>query len=76
MNDTLCNDTTELSVIEFHNILSAAFFVPALKPQESRKSLKPQEVLEQIRNDNFYVAMPPHHLWNSIGWDQKLTSER
>ena len=38
--DTLCNDTTELSVVEFHNILSAAFVVPALKPQESRKSLK------------------------------------
>ena len=74
--DTLCNDTTELSVVEFHNILSAAFVVPALKPQESRKSLKPQEVLEQIRKDNFYVAMPPRNLWKSIGWDQKLTSER
>ena len=55
--DTLCNDTTELSVVEFHNILSAAFVVPALKPQESRKSLKPQEVLEQKRKDNSYVAM-------------------
>ena len=74
--DTLCNDTTESSVVEFHNILSAAFVVPALKPQESRKSLKPQEVLEQIRKDNFYVAMPPRNLWKSIGWDQKLTSER
>ena len=63
--DTLCNDTTELSVVEFHNILSAAFVVPALKPQESRKYLKPQEVLEQIRKDNFYVAMPPRNLWKS-----------
>ena len=33
--DILCNDTPELSVVEFHNILSAAFVVPALKPQES-----------------------------------------
>ena len=73
--DTLCNDTTELSVVEFHNILLAAFIVPALKPQESRKSLKPQEVLEQIQKDNFYVAMPPHHLWKVIGWDEKITSE-
>ena len=33
--DTIvCNDTTELSVVEFNNILSTAFFVPALKPQE------------------------------------------
>ena len=31
--DILCNDTTELSVVE---LLSAAFVVPALKPQESR----------------------------------------
>jgi hypothetical protein len=62
--DSLCNDTTELSVVEFQNILSAAFVVPALKPQESRKPLKPQEVLEQIRKENFYVAiMPPRHLW-------------
>ena len=55
--DTLCNDTTELSVVEFHNILSAAFVVPALKQQESRKSLKPQEVSEQIQKENSYVAM-------------------
>jgi hypothetical protein len=60
----------------FEVALNLLFVVPALKPQESRKSLKPQEVLEQIRKDNFYVAMPPRHLWKSIGWDQKLTSER
>ena len=47
--DTFCNDTTELSVVEFHNILSAAFVVPALIPQESRK-------------DNLYVTTPPRHL--------------
>ena len=74
--DTLCNDTTELSVVEFYNVLSAAFVVPALKPQELRKSLEPQEVFEQKRKNDFYVAMPPHNLWKSIGWDQKLTSER
>ena len=28
--DTFCNDTTELSVVQFHNMLSAAFVVPAL----------------------------------------------
>ena len=64
--DTLCNDTTELSVVEFHNILSVAFVVPALKPQESRKSLILQEVLEQIRKDNFYVALPPRLLFMEI----------
>ena len=32
---TLCNDSTELNVVEIQNILSAAFVVPALKPQES-----------------------------------------
>ena len=73
---TLCNDTTELSVDEFYNILSAAFVVPALKPLESRKALKTQKVLEQIQNGNFYVAIPSRQLWKSIGWDQKLTSER
>jgi len=47
--DTISNNTTELSVVEFNNILSAAFVVPALKPQEgsiqSRKPVKPKEVL-------------------------------
>jgi hypothetical protein len=51
--DTICNDTTELSVVEFNNILSAAFVVPALKPQEgsiqSRKPMKPKEVIGTIR---------------------------
>jgi hypothetical protein len=50
---TICNDTTELSVVEFNNILSAAFVVPALKPQEgsiqSRKPMKPKEVIGTIR---------------------------
>jgi hypothetical protein len=32
--------------------------------------------LEQKRKYNFYVSMPPHHSWKSIGWDQKLTSKR
>ena len=74
--DTLCNDTTELSVVEIHNILLAAFVVPALKPQESRKSLKPQEVLEQIRKDNFYVAMHASTSFMEINRvEQKLTSE-
>lgn len=51
-DDTICNDTTELSVVEFNNILSTAFVVSALKPQEgsiqSRKPVKPKEVLEQL----------------------------
>ena len=57
--DTLCNDTTELSLVEFHKILSAAFVVPALKPQKSWNRYGAK--------DNFYVAMPPRHLWKSIG---------
>ena len=69
--DTLCNDTTELSVVEFHNILSAAFVVPALKPQESRKSLKPQEVLEQIRKDNFEWFD-----WVEENWEKKRTGRK
>ena len=32
--------TISAACTEYHNILSAAFVVPALKPQESRKSLK------------------------------------
>ena len=60
--DTICNDTTELSVVEFNNILSTAFVVPALKPQEgsiqSRKPVKPKEVLEQLEKDNYYVSLP------------------
>ena len=78
--DTICNDTTELSVVEFNNILSAAFFVPALKPQKgsirSRKPVKPKEVLEQLEKDNYYVSLPARHLWKSIGWEQKISSER
>ena len=70
--DTICNDTTELSVVEFNNILSAAFVVPALKPQESsiqsRKPVKPSnEVLEQLEKDNYFVSLPARHLWKSIG---------
>ena len=42
LGGTFCNDTTELSVVDFNNILSAVFFVPALKPQEgSIQSMKP-----------------------------------
>ena len=63
--DTLCNDTTELSVVEFHNILLAAFIVPALKPQESRKSLKPQEVLEQIRKEIIFMLACLHVLYGN-----------
>ena len=78
--DTICNDTTELSVVEFNNILSTAFVVPALKPQEgsiqSRKPVKPKEVLEQLEKDNYYVSLPARHLWKSIGWEQKMSSER
>jgi hypothetical protein len=37
--DTLCNDTTELSAVEFHNILSAAFAVPALKSATGIKEI-------------------------------------
>ena len=71
--DSICNDTTELSVVEFINFLSAAFFVPALKPQKgsirSRKPVKPKEVLEQLEKDNYYVSLPARHLWKSIGWE-------
>ena len=75
--DTICNDTTELSVVEFNNILSAAFVVPALKPQESsiqsRKPVKPSnEVLEQLEKEiNDCVSLPARHLWKSIGREQK-----
>ncbi len=76
--DTLCNDKTELSVVEFHNmhtygsICCSCFETTGIKEiSETTRS----KFLEQIRKDNFYVAMPPHHLWKSIGWDQKLTSE-
>ena len=73
--DTICNDTTELSVLEFNNILSAAFVVLALKPQEgsmqSRKPVKPKEVLEQLEKDNYYVSLPARHLWKSIGGNKK-----
>jgi len=79
--DTICNHTTELSVVEFNNNLSAAFVVPALKPQESsiqsRKPVKPSnEVLEQLEKDNYYVSLPARHLWKSIGWEQKMSCER
>ena len=78
--DTICNDTTELSVIESKNILSAVFVVSALIPQEgsiqSRKPVKPNEVLEQLEKDNYYVSLPARHLWKSIGWEQKISSER
>ena len=51
--EMICNDTTELSVVEFNNILSDAFVVAALKPQEgsiqSRKPMKPKEVIGTIR---------------------------
>ena len=40
--NSIYNDTTELSVADFNNILSAVFLVPALKPQEdSIQSMKP-----------------------------------
>jgi hypothetical protein len=47
-------------------MLLAAFVVFALKPPKSRKSLKPQEVLEQIEKDNFYRAMPPRRSFMEI----------
>jgi hypothetical protein len=77
-SDTICNDTTELSVVEFNNILSAAFVVPALKPQESsiqsRKPVKPSnEALEQLEKDNYCVSLPARHLWKSIGREQKCS---
>ena len=57
-----CNDTTEVSVVEFNNILSDAFVVAALKPQEgsiqSRKPVKLKEVLEQLEKDNYHVSLP------------------
>ena len=60
--EMICNDTTELSVVEFNNLLSDAFVVAALKPQEgsiqSRKPVKTTEVLEQLEKDNYYVSLP------------------
>ena len=49
--DTVCNDITELGVVEFQNILLVTFVVPTLKLPESRKSLNPQEVLEQANTE-------------------------
>ena len=67
-------------MVDFNNILSTAFVVPALKPQEgsiqSRKPVKTTEVLEQLEKDNYYVSLPARHLWKSIGWEQKMSSER
>ena len=59
-------------MVEFNNILSAAFVVPALKLQEgsiqSRKPVKPNEVLEQLEKDNYYVSLPTCTPFMEINW--------
>jgi hypothetical protein len=74
---------TSFNVVEFHDILSTAFVVPAIPPlptekptkKQNPKKITPAMSLEQLVVSNSYCSLPPRCDWKNIGWDRKLSFE-
>jgi hypothetical protein len=66
-------------VVDIESILSTAFVVPCIPPDQSSKigsrAMTPTHSLERLESSQYYVALPPRTQWKNIGWARKLTIE-
>ena len=66
-------------VVDMESILSTAFVVPCIPPDQSArtgsKAMTPAQSLEKLESSKYYVALPPRTQWKNIGWARKLTIE-
>ena len=66
-------------VVDIESILSTAFVVPCIPPDQSARigsrAMTPAQSLEKLESSQYYVALPPRTQWKNIGWARKLTIE-
>ena len=77
--DYMSTGDSSCYVVDMESILSTAFVVPCIPPDQSArtgsKAMTPAQSLEKLESSKYYVALPPRTQWKNIGWARKSTIE-